>query len=245
MVRSVDKNRPHLTIRLLDIHVETKKISRYRFLDIQYNRNENFRTVLRSIQHQMSVESGQSTATDANSSDAAKNGDEKHPEQQQLPTISLNDDRHVENTVIFLPNVWSLVPTSADYEKIVAAYREFIDNPLASLNATPAAAKEADQQQTTQKSASNSSNGGDTAANVNSSGVSGTAEASQKSDPIIESAVELAPTAKNAAAKNIESSPTKKATTTAESAATSNEEKSADVKAENESFSESLKALLY
>ena len=60
----------------------------------------------------------------------SENGnDHEQTTNQETPLISLNDDRHIENTVIFLPNVWTLMPTSVEYEKIAAAYKDFIDNP--------------------------------------------------------------------------------------------------------------------
>lgn len=61
-------------------------------MDIQYNRNEEFRSV---------------------------EGDEE--------TISLDDDKYVENTVIFVPNVWSLMPTNIEYQKQVEAYQALIE----------------------------------------------------------------------------------------------------------------------
>lgn len=66
----------------------------------------------------------QTTKTSENGNDH-----ESTTSNQETPLISLNDDRHIENTVIFLPNVWTLMPTSVEYEKIAAAYKDFIDNP--------------------------------------------------------------------------------------------------------------------
>ena len=66
----------------------------------------------------------QTTKTSENGNDH-----ESTTTNQETPLISLNDDRHIENTVIFLPNVWTLMPTSVEYEKIAAAYKDFIDNP--------------------------------------------------------------------------------------------------------------------
>jgi len=44
-------------------------------------------------------------------------------------TLSLNDQKHLENTIIFLPNVWSLMPNSVEYQKLVDEYKAFIENP--------------------------------------------------------------------------------------------------------------------
>lgn len=72
------------------------------------------------------VVNGEDQTTKATS----ENGnDHESTTNQETPLISLNDDRHIENTVIFLPNVWTLMPTSVEYEKIAAAYKDFIDNP--------------------------------------------------------------------------------------------------------------------
>lgn len=68
------------------------------------------------------------TNGNSNSNSSSTNGVENVSHQQQ-PSLSVNDDRHIENTVIFVPNVWTLMPTSVEYDKIAETYKSFIDNP--------------------------------------------------------------------------------------------------------------------
>jgi hypothetical protein len=79
-------------------------------MDIQYNRNEGYRTVVKHFQYE-------------------NNSEENSAEETAEETVQLNEDRDIETTVIFLPNVWSLLPTSEEYKQIVEAYKNFIDNP--------------------------------------------------------------------------------------------------------------------
>lgn len=114
-------------------------------MDIQYNRMENYRTVVRTSTTQLSTidENSNSAAQNGGGETTNSGGTEEQQQQQQQPQqqLSLNDDRHVENTVIFVPNVWTLMPTSAEYEQIVEAYKNFIDNPPPPPTTTTAAAK--------------------------------------------------------------------------------------------------------
>ena len=74
-------------------------------MDIQYNRTEGVKTV---VKHQLL--DGTSDDIDAN-------------------LLDLDEDSNVETTVIFLPNVWSLMPTNVEYQKIAEAYKNYIENP--------------------------------------------------------------------------------------------------------------------
>jgi hypothetical protein len=76
-------------------------------MDIQYNRSEGYRTV---VKHDV------------------MDGEQIDSEQNML---DLEEDSEIETTVVFLPNVWSLMPTNIEYQKIVEAYKNFIDNPPA------------------------------------------------------------------------------------------------------------------
>lgn len=98
-------------------------LARFRFLDIQYNRNDNYRIVVRPSGQVTTNGSASNGETSTNSD--ANNGVSGEPQQY----LSFNDDRHIENTVIFLPNVWTLMPTSVEYDKIAEAYKSFIDKP--------------------------------------------------------------------------------------------------------------------
>ncbi len=73
-------------------------------MDIQYNRNEEFKT------------------------NKTSNLTETSPlDNEDRPNVTFNDDSDVDTTVIFLPNVWSLTPNSLEYQKIVEAYKNLID----------------------------------------------------------------------------------------------------------------------
>ena len=82
-------------------------------MEIQYNRKEDYRTVILPKQSDL-------------------NGDTK-PDA----TLSLNDSKDIETTVIFLPNIWSLMPNSIEYQKVVDAYKEYIENPPAEVDVKP------------------------------------------------------------------------------------------------------------
>jgi hypothetical protein len=73
-------------------------------LDIQYNRNEEYKTIKTS-----------------NLTETSPNDNENRP------NVTFNDDSDVDTTVIFLPNVWSLTPNSLEYQIIVEAYNKLID----------------------------------------------------------------------------------------------------------------------
>jgi hypothetical protein len=81
-------------------------------MDIQYNRSEGYRTVVK-----YEMDGCEQQAND--SSD----------QQENVNMLDLDEDSDVETTVVFLPNVWSLMPTNIDYQKIVEVYKNFIDNP--------------------------------------------------------------------------------------------------------------------
>ena len=106
-------------------------ITRFRFLDIQYNRNEDFKTII--LPNKLNSESNEAT------------GEESAQRAATEATLMLNDDKDVETTVMFLPNVWSLMPNSVEYQKLVEGYANYIDNPPAVMQAEataePAAAK--------------------------------------------------------------------------------------------------------
>lgn len=89
-------------------------------MDIQYNRNEGIRTVVTNTNN--NGEPSQKHQEDT----IGKETNDK--ETKSNLKISLNDDRYIENTVIFLPNVWSLMPTSIEYQKLVESYKYYIDN---------------------------------------------------------------------------------------------------------------------
>jgi hypothetical protein len=85
-------------------------------LDIQYNRNEEFTTS--PLVGGPAVANGQEDAEMTESSEAtvSRNG------------VLTNDDQDVETTVIFLPNVWSLMPNSIEYQRIMEAYKRLVDH---------------------------------------------------------------------------------------------------------------------
>lgn len=81
--------------------------------------------------------------------------------------ITLNEDRHIENTVIFLPNVWTLMPNTEDYENIVAAYKNFIENPplISASNSKPNSQRPSLDPAGAQKVASSNGISSDTSSN--------------------------------------------------------------------------------
>ena len=91
---------------------------RYRFVEVQYNRNPDFRASVNSR-----PDKEEPTEPEAKSEEAS----------QKTKSFDINgnvnDESYVEHTVIFLPNVWSLMPNSAEYKNIVEAYKNFVDNP--------------------------------------------------------------------------------------------------------------------
>lgn len=95
---------------------------RFRFIDIQYNRSEGYRYVKRA-------------GTETANGDAFQElkdsllADPESKIQLSDEELQANEDADVENTVIFLPNVWSLMPDSDEYQRIVEAYKNFVDNP--------------------------------------------------------------------------------------------------------------------
>ena len=96
-------------------------------MDIQYNRNEEIRTVVVGNDLTDAVASDSSCVVQSNDNDVSEN---VVSGGGGGATLSMNDDKAVETTVIFLPNVWSLMPTSLEYQKILEAYTNFIhDDP--------------------------------------------------------------------------------------------------------------------
>ncbi len=118
-------------------------------MDIQYNRNEDVKTVSLSSKTSKSSktdeqhgESENQEATDKNEEDvpttdsasdlngyASKSDKSCVPNASNKIKLDLNDDKDIETTVIFVPNIWSLMPNSIEYQKIVEAYKNYIDNP--------------------------------------------------------------------------------------------------------------------
>ena len=102
-------------------------------MDIQYNRNEETKTV--KVAKTSRTQNGDIAETHSDSSNGKE--DEKMEantadvdstiDDEEL--LDLNDDNEIETTVIFLPNVWSLMPNSIEYQKIVDAYKNYIENP--------------------------------------------------------------------------------------------------------------------
>ncbi len=140
-------------------------------MDIQYNRNEDFKTIIlpnnkntscnsnstsSSTSSKNSSSSIEPTATAAQRTDGPKQKilDDESSAKQTLTeaTLLLNDHKEIETTVIFLPNVWSLMPNSVEYQKIVESYKNFIENPPAEQQ--PISAKTS---QTTTATTTNSS----------------------------------------------------------------------------------------
>ena len=104
-------------------------------MDIQYNRNEDFKTII--LPTKLSAGSNEAT------------GEESAQRAATEATLMLNDDKDVETTVMFLPNVWSLMPNSVEYQKLVESYANFIENPpvaaqQAEATTEPAAKKPVD-----------------------------------------------------------------------------------------------------
>jgi hypothetical protein len=99
-------------------------------LDIQYNRNEDFKTVICNDQMITSTDENNcvvsSKETPSNEIETAATTADSNVVKA---TVCINDEKNIETTVIFLPNVWSLMPNSIEYQKIVQNYRNFIDNP--------------------------------------------------------------------------------------------------------------------
>jgi hypothetical protein len=82
-------------------------------LDIQYNRSEGYRTVI--VPNATTVE---------------VTGDNESPnETPSTAKLYLNDHKYIETTVIFMPNIWTLMPNNIEYQKIVDRYKNFIDDP--------------------------------------------------------------------------------------------------------------------
>lgn len=72
---------------------------------------------------------GEATSNETNQAKNNNSNGVNESQSQSMPSLSVNDDRHIENTVIFVPNVWTLMPTSVEYDKIAETYKNFIDNP--------------------------------------------------------------------------------------------------------------------
>jgi len=109
-------------------------------LDIQYNRNEEIKTI--ELNENMAKNGDQETtsalpddaaATSVNESTGITNTTSATTTTPSSiaykAALDLNDDNDVETTVIFVPNIWSLMPNSIEYQQIVEAYKNFIENP--------------------------------------------------------------------------------------------------------------------
>jgi len=109
-------------------------------LDIQYNRNEEIKTI--ELNENMAKNGDQETtsalpddvaATSVNESTGITNTTTATTTTPSSiaykAALDLNDDNDVETTVIFVPNIWSLMPNSIEYQQIVEAYKNFIENP--------------------------------------------------------------------------------------------------------------------
>lgn len=93
-------------------------------MDIQYNRNEEYKTIVVPNQTKDSNQNFNDTNDQTSTSNSSSN-----TTNSTNTTILLNDDKYVETTVLFLPNIWSLMPNTIDYQKLVDAYKNYIDNP--------------------------------------------------------------------------------------------------------------------
>ena len=122
-------------------------------LDIQYNRNEEYKTIITPTQTAVvdsSTSSNTSTSattittttTKKGADGCTNNGDETTQESTNSSSssntvistnfnakLSLNNDNDIETTVIFMPNVWSLMQNSIEYQQYVDLYKNLIDNP--------------------------------------------------------------------------------------------------------------------
>ena len=118
-------------------------------MDIQYNRNEEVKTIElnenlakhsdKETTAEAAVAAATSTANatpdeaDTNDSTGNTNPTSSLPSSQASAAykaaLDLNDDSDIETTVIFVPNIWSLMPNSIEYQQIVEAYKNFIENP--------------------------------------------------------------------------------------------------------------------
>ena len=102
-------------------------------MDIQYNRNEETKTVkVAKTTRTQNGDVGETHSDRSNGKDDDKTegntaGVDSTIDDEEL--LDLNDDNEIETTVIFLPNVWSLMPNSIEYQKIVDAYKNYIENP--------------------------------------------------------------------------------------------------------------------
>lgn len=121
-------------------------------LEIQYNRNEEYKTIVTPTT-QTTVDSNTSSNSSSNTSataaaaaatttktSEATSGDDTTQESTISAgssglnsnfnvKLSLNNDNDIETTVIFMPNVWSLMPNSIEYQQYVDLYKNLIDNP--------------------------------------------------------------------------------------------------------------------
>ncbi len=79
-------------------------------MDIQYNRSEGYSTVVVPT----------STPNDTC---------EYQAEAKNTAKLCLDDHKYIETSVIFMPNIWTLMPNNVEYQKIVDQYKTFIDDP--------------------------------------------------------------------------------------------------------------------
>ncbi len=90
-------------------------------MDIKYNRSEGIKTVV----------SQNKTTDDGDSMKIAETEDSPLLNVQSKTTarLNLNDNKYIETTVVFMPNIWTLMPNSIEYEQILDTYKRFIDEP--------------------------------------------------------------------------------------------------------------------
>ena len=94
-------------------------------MDIQYNRNEDMKTdeLPANDAEDPEVKADEEETTTTTTTKDATTGD------SFKASLDLNDDIDLETTVIFLPNIWSLMPNSIEYQTISDAYKNLIENP--------------------------------------------------------------------------------------------------------------------
>jgi hypothetical protein len=95
-------------------------------LDIQYNRNEEYKTT-KVVNHSTAStylsNSNNSTVSDQTTSEKSESA------ASEKEMIDFDDDSEIESTIIFLPNVWSLMPNTIEYQKLVELYKNYVENP--------------------------------------------------------------------------------------------------------------------
>jgi hypothetical protein len=105
-------------------------------LEIQYNRNEEYKTIVTQTSIIESITNN--TITSTSTTNATTTNDESSSSSSSTPILlnsnfnvklSLNNDNDIETTIIFMPNVWNLMPNSIEYQQYVDLYKNLIENP--------------------------------------------------------------------------------------------------------------------